>query len=341
MNYNFCAILIILIPVQLFAMSANDQAKQCRLYQNAEITSQNLYSLSRKMSPELQQAVNSWAKEHGQFLHTALPLTQDTITDKDEITTEQQTFKKIINEKFVNKSEKNASFDVMLNNEKWFIKFVGPERRAHAILHANNFFQQYTQLTKHLTRKHTYMTPSHVAGYLRAIEIIKAKKLTKFKVPATYLAQIPERTDITTQVNDENCFVIQENLPQMEFLDKNSKLITDIDEHTLYELYTIIKAVPLWDVAANLLFDQNDGSYAVCDLEQSWEEPDKFFNRDAELVKLKISNGIEELGLLIKLSAKRGFEVHEQHTNFVKFVQNDDYFQKLGIPDRIKKTLIL
>ncbi|OQA36023.1 MAG: hypothetical protein BWY54_00276 [Candidatus Dependentiae bacterium ADurb.Bin331] len=324
-------ILVLFFSQSLTAMSATDQAKQCRLYQNCEITPENLFMLSKKMPGPLQKTVNQWSEEKKNFLHKLIPLTAHAIVHQKELTHAQENFHTIIsNEQLINSSAKNATFKVDFNEQPWIVKCVGPQRRASALNNENNKLPNQS-----------YMTPSHVAGYLRALETINSKKLTKFKVPETYLAQIPERTPIETSTNDENCFVVQEYLPDFKSISKNTGIIATIDEETLYQLYTIIKAVPLWDFAANIAFDQHDECFTMFDLEQSWEEPNKFFNKDTNFVKIKINNGIEDLGLIIKLSALKGHEVTELHRNFVKFVQNDDYWQKLGIPQIIKNTFTL
>jgi hypothetical protein len=341
MKYKFFTVIILLLPVGLFAMSAKYQAQQCRLYQNVEMTPENLYMLSKKMPGTVQKEVNQWAKEKKHFFHDLISLTKDTVTDKNELNHIQTEFqKKIASAQMVNASETNAAFQINFSNQPWMIKFVGPQRRAHAILSANNL-ENENNLTNELPRKPTYMTASQVAGYLRAIETIESKNLNKFKAPLTCLAQIPERTSIEAAVNDENCFVVQEYMPNTKRLDENPDIIARIDEETLYQLYSIIKAVPLWDAAANMLFDTSDDCFTTFDFEQSWEEPNKFFNRNTNFVKSKINSGIEDLGLLIKLSAKTGHDLTELHKNFIKLVQNDDYFQKLRIPEIIKKTFIL
>ncbi len=330
MNY-YLIIFVLFFPHPLIAMSAKDQAKQCRMYQQVEITPENLHMLSTKMPGNLQKAVNLWANEKKDFLHKLIPLTAHAIVYPKQLTHAQENFHTIIsNEQLINNSLKNAAFKVPFDEQPWILKCVGPERRASAL-----------DLKTNQSPNQSYMTPSHVAGYLRALETINSKKLTKFKVPETYLAQIPERTPIEVSANDENCFVVQEYLPDFKSLEKNTKIIATIGEETLYQLYTIIKAVPLWDFAANIVFDPNDECFTIFDLEQSWEEPNKFFNRDTNFVKMKINNGIADLGLIIKLSALKGHEVTELHKNFIKLVQNDDYFQKLGIPDIIKKTFTL
>lgn len=142
----------------------------------------------------------------------------------------------------------------------------------------------------------TYQTVSRAAHYLRAMEAKDIFNLDAIFLPKTFLISIDRQ--MPAHVHDGNSVVIQKKIladvvpvRQMPLQEKMKIAVENVRQLLVLSIYAVI-----WDLNANLLFDQQNKTFVISDLEQpNTSNPSDFFlKREARTLEI-IRDGISQI----------------------------------------------
>ncbi len=269
-------------------------------YQGWVIDQNSITTLAPVMTKSLQQVVDNWTNKHKDLLHTLVPETSHVPVSNETIKKAIDQNKQLLTSRgFTNLSKNNYIVELpAVGNKRYFIQAGGPINKAINIVHGNGYHWDDIQkkiADGDLTTMDTYQTVSRVIGYLRAQEIIEQQKITTFKVPKTYLAQIPGRNNLVEcGACDANSIIVQKDIGDNYVqIRSNPSLLVDVNPETLKDLLVLIKHVPLWDINSNGLINKETYTFGQSDLEQpNNENPKNFFNKNASKHQWNVAEGI-------------------------------------------------
>jgi hypothetical protein len=303
------------MPIALFGM-----VQEVDKYKGEVIDAQSLTTMGAKMPDDISLTVEVWKEKYKELLYTLIHDTNELpLTPESLIQHKNRVYDVIRKERLKNLSTTNYVFELKVSEGKiCYIQCAGSELKAINTINGNKDEQgkNYQLFDRYLDKKidnlehiPTYLTPSRFAHYLRASDIIDKEKILYFKVPPTYLTQIPGRTDMRDGAYDGNCIVVQEKLEGTMFADNNLRPFINLNklkEQAIIDMLKVVKYTPLWDTQVNLnIFE--DGSLGQSDLEQSVvDRPQDFFHKNRELFSNYISNAACGFAKVLKRGRELG-----------------------------------
>ena len=334
------SLLFIALTLPGVSTAMEENSNDLTTYKGKEIDATSIYELSPKLSSEQKEAVDNFIFKNKDLLLKLIAKTNEFPVS----TTELKKLKEENNTLFTQSGLKNESennYAIPLDNNL-YIKFAGLINRFITLIHSNTNpitkqdygWGSWNQITPEqieaLTKHDTFQTVSQLAHYLKAHDLLeKDKDITGIFIPKTYIANLPERSDITQKATDENTIIIQQAVPsQFKVAQNNLKLLEKIDNKTLAGLYKLVKEATLWNIAGNLLVDESTGNVSTSDFEQPNNERAKnFFQKDSWKANHNKVAAIEGLAHLFYQAEKAGYNVDNQKAVLADLIVKDTDLQ--------------
>ena len=177
-----------------------------------------------------------------------------------------------------NMARNNYVFMCPESQGEWIVKIASPGNRL-VNLYTSAGFNVYTQKLinenvqqdLNLKNKSTYQTVSFAQVSLMLQELVDSEQFNYICAPKTYLYRLMDMNvdeennneSNYKEVNDSNCFVVQEFVPGIKHLHDNQDLILDtslITVEMVKELRACIEYAWLWNIKHNLAICMDENS---------------------------------------------------------------------------------
>ncbi len=318
-------------------------------YKGTKITPQTIVGLAQ-MPETLVQVVKQWAEEREESLEQLIPTTQEVALTEEEKRQEHLRFKAVMNNLTWEEYQMLGSFPQKLegengkvykdkNGKMYWVKFSGPTHKRHNLetYNGKGWGAAFTEEDK---KTATFQTASGAVGVLKCQQVIEENQITGFRVPKTYVAQVPGRKPIEEGASDENTLLVQEDRGQEYVPIKDHlKELEQVSTEFIGDTYKVIKGGVLWDIRGNGLVNTKDHTLGQSDLEQpnnqnpevfAYNAPQKFDHRTddpEEYTQYKLEHdiqcGICGFAALLKAAHDAGYDVSDQLKQYQQLVQND------------------
>jgi hypothetical protein len=254
------------------------EVPEYQTYQGIEINAESIGSLLIPLSKSHDAHVKEWRDKNKDLLACLLDF---SYKNSDWETVYKANLEKLKKETIENKSEYNYIFSLPTDKDL-FVQIAGPKHRIRNLQQKEGICDTELQSleTDALKKCSTFQTLSRYAHYLCFYKIAKINNFTNFKVPATYLIPLHDNQP-TTGYCDDNCFVIQERIPEnCVVVRENKERLSNVNLQSFKELLTAIAPAALWDIEPNLLID-DENNLVLGDIEQGYNtNPDDFFQKN-------------------------------------------------------------
>ncbi len=347
MKYRSLHVLIIgfLLSFQIMR-GMEQQPTSIDSYQGKVINPMNIVTLAPVMRGQLKGVISSWTMSHKNLLHNLIPETNNVPLSRSALQTSYERGNQALkNLGYNNLSQASYVIKLPKIGEKYyFMQASGPTHKAINILHGDGHGWEMNKLTNQLKRINTYQTVSRVVGYLRAQGFIEQQTITTFKVPPTYLVQIPDRkNNVQYGACDENSIIIQEDIgDEYVRMYSNPKFLQYVQKKTLQDTLSLIKHVPLWDIKGNGLINEKTFTLGQTDLQQpNNENPKQFFHKNEVKHAWDVARGIEGFVKLFKRSWDKTFDVTENCKILKELLEHDQDLQKSPYWNHIQRQITI
>lgn len=270
----------------LFAMESD--IPEYRTYDGVEINAQTIGSLVIPLPEEKNTVVKEWRDTNKGLLAGLV----DFSYKNSEF---RQVFKhnlQILSDNNIENKSKSSYIFALPSDNNLFIQIAGPVFRVLNLAQkvGDELFCKYfgkdgltSEDYESLGKGPTFQTVSRFAYYLRYLHVANQNNFEHFTVPATYLIPL-EDDQPRTAYNDGNTFIAQACIPEgFVTIRENKSRLANLHQGSFKELLTAIAPAALWDLAPNLLIN-NDSKLTLSDLEQGCNaNPDYFLHKDTKM----------------------------------------------------------